>query len=137
VKNLFCNASDLSNEASVESFFVLRLLKELGYKDNEIQTKKSIQELGYGLREEPCTDPYARFSHNPCKSIYFMVYRVPTRAKSATNHDKTNLSMMVKEDFAPGVVLRCVGPSGMPHHGVDRIARMGCPLTWHRISFFG
>lgn len=43
--NKFCKSSDLSNEASVESFFVLRLLSLLGYKDSEIQTKKSIQEI--------------------------------------------------------------------------------------------
>jgi len=44
-KNLFCRSSDLTNEASVESFFVLRLLAELGYDDKEIKTKEAIQQL--------------------------------------------------------------------------------------------
>ncbi len=43
--NLFCARANLSNEASVEQFFVNRLLAELGYKDAQIQPKKSIQEL--------------------------------------------------------------------------------------------
>lgn len=43
--NKFCRSTDLTNEASVESFFVLRLLKHLGYADSEIKTKRSIQEL--------------------------------------------------------------------------------------------
>lgn len=43
--NLFCRSSDLSNEASVEAFFVLRLLRDLGYEDHEILPKKAIQEL--------------------------------------------------------------------------------------------
>jgi type I restriction enzyme M protein len=43
--NKFCRSVDLTNEASIESFFVLRLLKDLGYADKEILTKKSIQEL--------------------------------------------------------------------------------------------
>lgn len=43
--NKFCHSSDLTNEASVESFFVLRLLKDLGYADGEVKTKRSIQEL--------------------------------------------------------------------------------------------
>ena len=43
--NKFCKSRDLSNEASVESFFVLRLLKDLGYDDVEIKTKTSIQSL--------------------------------------------------------------------------------------------
>ncbi len=45
MQNKFCLSTDLTNEASVESFFVLRLLAELGYKDNEINTKHSIQSL--------------------------------------------------------------------------------------------
>lgn len=44
-KNKFCNSTDLTNEASVESFFVLRLLKDLGYEDKEIHTKQAIQKL--------------------------------------------------------------------------------------------
>ena len=37
-KNIFCNVSDLTNEASVETFFINRLLKELRYKDCNILT---------------------------------------------------------------------------------------------------
>lgn len=43
--NKFCESTDLSNEASVEMFFVSRLIKDLGYEDREVRTKKSIQEL--------------------------------------------------------------------------------------------
>jgi len=45
-ENMFCKQTDLHNEASVETFFVNRLLvKGLGYRDSQIQTKKSISEL--------------------------------------------------------------------------------------------
>ncbi len=43
--NLFCSSRDLTNEASVESFFVLRLLQALGYEDGEIRTKEAIEQL--------------------------------------------------------------------------------------------
>ena len=43
--NKYCRATDLTNEASVEAFFVNRLLADLGYHDNEIKTKRAIQEL--------------------------------------------------------------------------------------------
>ena len=43
--NKFCNRADLTNEASVEDFFVFRLLKDLGYLDAEIMPKKSLDEL--------------------------------------------------------------------------------------------
>lgn len=41
-KNKYCKSSDLSNEASVESFFVLKLLSDLGYKNSEIRTKEAV-----------------------------------------------------------------------------------------------
>ena len=47
-QNKYCRSIDLTNEASVESFFVLRLLKDLGYDDNEIKTKHSIESLNTG-----------------------------------------------------------------------------------------
>jgi type I restriction enzyme M protein len=43
--NKYCRSSDLSNEANVEAFFVIRMLVDLGYRDSEIKTKHSIQEL--------------------------------------------------------------------------------------------
>jgi len=45
MKNLFCDFSDLRNEASVETFFVDRLLTYLGYPDSRIRTKESIEKL--------------------------------------------------------------------------------------------
>src|SRR3989338_1792119 len=46
--NVFCSKIDLTNEASVEQFFVIRLLKHLGYKDSQIKPKNSIQSLNIG-----------------------------------------------------------------------------------------
>ncbi len=48
-ENLYCRLDSLSNEASVEKFFVDRMLDDLGYKDNQIQPKKSIAELTVSL----------------------------------------------------------------------------------------
>lgn len=45
MKNMFCDASDLTNEASVERCFVDRLLTWLGYADGDIRPKNSIEEL--------------------------------------------------------------------------------------------
>lgn len=58
--NKFCRSSDLTNEASVESFFVLRLLADLGYRDGEIRPKKAIQELRIpkGRKREPYKPDY-------------------------------------------------------------------------------
>jgi len=45
MNNLFCKKGDLSNEDSVEKFFIDRLIKNLNFSDNEIKTKKSLKEL--------------------------------------------------------------------------------------------
>ncbi|MEX0875493.1 MAG: N-6 DNA methylase [Actinomycetota bacterium] len=45
MKNKFCDISDLDNEASVEQFFVNRLLPDLGYKDKQIKPKTSLSKL--------------------------------------------------------------------------------------------
>lgn len=52
--NMFCKASDLNNEASVEALFVERLLKALDYPDNRVTRKESIAQIviGQGSRKE-------------------------------------------------------------------------------------
>ncbi len=44
-ENLYCRRDDLDNESSVEKFFADRMLKDFGYKDSQIQTKKSISDI--------------------------------------------------------------------------------------------
>lgn len=44
-KNIYCNLEDLSNEASVETFFVNPMLQDLGYPNKNIKTKESITKL--------------------------------------------------------------------------------------------
>ena len=62
-RNIFCRSSDLDNEASVETFFVSRLLKDLGYADKQIKTKHSLTNLtvGRGSRLEKYKPDYALF----------------------------------------------------------------------------
>jgi type I restriction enzyme M protein len=61
--NDFCRSEDLGNEASVESFFVMRLIDALGYKDAEVRTKNAIDELkvGKGRRKEPYRPDFLLF----------------------------------------------------------------------------
>ena len=41
-ENLFCKKSTLRNESDVEQFFLLPLLKELGFTEDYIETKKML-----------------------------------------------------------------------------------------------
>ena len=47
----FCARTDLTNESDVELFFIVPLLKYLGYKNSQIKNKKSLKELG--VRKSP------------------------------------------------------------------------------------
>jgi len=57
----YCKIDDLSNEASVETFFVTPLLKDLGYKNSQIKTKQSLSLLtvGRGHKKEKYKPDYA------------------------------------------------------------------------------
>ena len=59
-RNIYCRFADLSNEASVETFFLSRLLKDLGYKDSQIKTKESLRTLivGRGHKQEKYKPDY-------------------------------------------------------------------------------
>ncbi len=48
MKNLFCSQRDLKNEATVEALFIDRFLQLLGYDDNKIKRKESIDEIVIG-----------------------------------------------------------------------------------------
>lgn len=61
VKNKYCDRSVLRDEASVEIFFVSRLLKDLGYKDSEIRPKNTLKEIAVsrGRKKENFRPDYA------------------------------------------------------------------------------
>ena len=60
-ENMFCDVSDLNNEASVEALFVDRLLVELNYPDNQVLRKQSIAQItiGKGSKKENYKPDYA------------------------------------------------------------------------------
>lgn len=48
MKNKYCNIKELKNEASVESCFVDRFIRDMGYADEDIDFKTSISEYAVG-----------------------------------------------------------------------------------------
>jgi type I restriction enzyme M protein len=44
-RNIYCEKKSLTNEASVETFFINRMLVDLGYKDENIKPKESIEKF--------------------------------------------------------------------------------------------
>lgn len=48
MRNLFCDHSDLRNEADVEQNFARRLIEDLGYSDKAIRPKVALEDLSIG-----------------------------------------------------------------------------------------
>ena len=63
-RNLYCERSVLDNEATVEDFFVSRMLTDLGYLDHQIKPKSSLDALmvGQGSRQDWYKPDYALLS---------------------------------------------------------------------------
>ena len=70
-RNIYCHASDLSNEASVEAFFLSRLIPDLGYQDSQVKTKESLQSLavGRGRKNEKYRPDFALLCHGVPRCI--------------------------------------------------------------------
>ena len=67
VRCIWCKRDDLTNEASVEQFFISRLLSDgLGYRDSQIKPKTSLSKLtvGRGSRQTKYKPDYALFVNN-------------------------------------------------------------------------
>lgn len=61
IKNKFCELKTLRNESDVEQFFVIRLLRDLGYKDTNIFTKYTLPfyTIGKGTQKRTHRPDYA------------------------------------------------------------------------------
>lgn len=84
-KKAICRKEDLGNEASVEQFFVDRLLKRLGWSDSQIKTKESISELSVNLGRKKM----------PYKPDYALSYRRKVRFVIDAKSTKENLDSWV------------------------------------------
>ena len=86
--SLYCARQDLVNEASVETFFVNRMLQDLEYHDRHIKTKQSISELTVSLGGSK-TVKY--------KPDYALVYRKKPRWVIDAKHPEESLNKWVPQ----------------------------------------
>jgi type I restriction enzyme M protein len=65
-KNLFCERARLTNEAAVETFFVIPLLRDLGYGNKNIKTKESLDtfKVAKGSKKENYKPDYVIVNRN-------------------------------------------------------------------------
>jgi len=95
--NKFCRSEDLSNEASVEAFFVLRLLADLGYEDREVKTKTAIAELevSKGRKKEPYKPDYVLVCTN--KPRWIIDAKSPGEAVDDYAYQGASYSLLINQ----------------------------------------
>ena len=73
VKNIFCSVSDLHTEADVEALFAERLFNLLGYPDEKVCRKESLDELqvSRGRQKEPYRPDYVPYDGRKQPVIVF------------------------------------------------------------------
>ncbi len=98
--NEFCALKVLQNESDVEQFFVIRLLKALGYDDTNIKTKTSLSTMvvGKGAKKENYKPDYVCFhgkkpkvvidAKNPNENLDNYTYQVAGYALSLNSKFK-------------------------------------------------
>lgn len=62
-KNKYCKITNLRNESDVEQFFVIKLLEELGFTQDFLRTKATIEEkkLGKGKKRRVYRPDYIAY----------------------------------------------------------------------------
>lgn len=53
MRNIFCKSDNLRNESDVEQFFIIKLIDYLGYKEDNVYTKKvlTMRQWGKGSKK--------------------------------------------------------------------------------------
>lgn len=53
MRNIFCKSDNLRNESDVEQFFIIKLINYLGYKEDNVYTKKvlTMRQWGKGSKK--------------------------------------------------------------------------------------
>jgi type I restriction enzyme M protein len=115
-KNKFCNISNLSNESDVEQFFIIKLLHDLGYSDDYIQTKTTIKEeiVGKGSKKRKILPDYITYldrSHE--KPILIIDAKHPNEQAEEGVYDCQQYSSVLRRKLKkPKPEQYCIGING-------------------------
>jgi len=131
-KNKFCELRNLRNESDVEQFFVIRLLKDLGYKDSLIETKATIREesIGKGKGRKNYKPDYVVYldeAHN--KPVLIIDAKNPSQNADEGLSDSQLYASVIRRKLEPPKPDQyCVGINGLKlivkHYDSDKVEHM-------------
>jgi len=116
-KNKFGDLKNLRNESDVEQFFVIALLKELGFTPDYIETKKTILEepIGKGSKRKNYRPDYIAFldlEHN--KPVLLIDAKSPNElAEEGLSDSQLYVSILRRKMDKPKPEQYCIGTNGV------------------------
>lgn len=115
-KNIFCNRSDLHNEADVEALFIEPLLHFLGYPTNRIRRKSSIERLVLpttGAHGENYRPDYVLMDSGG-KPVLVVDAKSPDENPSAYRYQVTGYALLINQRFvAENPIRYCMVSNGI------------------------
>lgn len=130
-KNKYCALSNLANESDVEQFFVVPLLRDLGYGPEHLQTKSTIQPLniGKGKKKRPYIPDYLAYvNKNKDKPVLVIDAKHPKESAEAGVDDAQLYASVVRRQMKPPKPEQyCVGVNGdtliVKHYDSDAVVQ--------------
>jgi type I restriction enzyme M protein len=127
-KNKFCSLKNLRNESDVEQFFIIKLLRDLGFTDDFVETKATIKEetIGKGQRQKSYKPDYIVYlDKEHQKPILIIDAKNPEeKAEEGITDAQLYVSVIRRKLNTPKPEQYCVGINGlrfiMKHFESDR-----------------
>ncbi len=128
MKNIFCDSKDLTNESSVEQFFIIRLLGKLGYKDAYIETKKNLPhyQIYKGSRKKSYAPDYIIYlDKGHKKPIILIDAKHPKKPAEEGVEDAQQYNSILRRKLKePKPEQYCIGTNGikfiLKHYDTDK-----------------
>ncbi len=114
MQNIFCDSNELHNEADVEALFVEPLLQSLGYPNNRIKRKTSIEELPLpttGARAERYRPDYVLMD-SAGKPVVVVDAKSPEEKPSNYRYQVTGYSLLINQRYEDNPIRYCVVSNG-------------------------
>jgi len=128
-KNKFCSLKNLGNESDVEQFFIIELLKDLGFTQDYISTKQAIPEepIGKGRKRKNYRPDYIVYLDKAhMKPVLLIDAKSPSElAEEGLSDSQLYVSVLRRKMDAPKPDQYCIGTNGIKlitkHYDSDKI----------------
>lgn len=130
-KNKYCERGALANESDVEQFFVVPLLRDLGYGQEHLRTKSTIQtvNIGKGNKKRPYIPDYLAYvNRNKDKPVLVIDAKHPKESAESGAVDAQLYASVVRRQMKPPKPEQyCVGVNGdtliVKHYDSDAVVQ--------------